>query len=79
MNYVPPTPPPHRAISFVGITRDGVRVTGHTDVTDLAAWVHGQYRRGYQHLEVTDLDGDAVIGEVTRNPDGIRVWWSEEP
>lgn len=71
------------AVRYHGFNRSGY-YTGGCEVLPadgLAAWVRGKWAARWQRLDVFRLEGPgpvgAMVGGITTDLDGRRIWWSE--
>jgi len=55
-------------IIFEGVTRDGRRQAGVTDVDNVLEWARLRFHRGWQSLEVVDEPGRKLV-RIVSDPD----------
>lgn len=64
-----------RIVRWIGEDRRGSAHTG-TALTDcVSEFIAKHFRAGWRRFTVK-ADGQ-VLGEIRRNVDGVRTWWSE--
>jgi hypothetical protein len=62
-------------LKYLGMDNRGIARSGSLMVADLAKTAERWFDQGWRWVKVRD--GSDLVGEITRNPDGVRTWWVE--